>query len=359
MGKQTFISLLMSCLLVVCFSCTRHNITGDLLAGNGNVEVFTGNDTLNIPVKNGHFAFTLLPENTSCGYATIIINGEELASPLFIENTDFHIVQNADSTFSIEEGGEWQRQEREYATLLQKWTQKGEEFRIDMRRAGEERDIAGIMHCRAELQLLDEEWQKTEKQFIASYPNSPVCLYHAYINRTQGTYEDLQAKIELFTPEALATELGQKLSAFYEMKGQLEVGSIVPDFKLKTPEGKEISLYSTQAKVKILDFWASWCGPCRAESPYLKKVYTDFKDKGLEIIGISLDNKRDAWTKAIEEDQLPWAQVSSLLGRACPVAKLYRVNGIPDIFILDADNRIIAKKARGENIYRIVSAQLK
>ena len=357
MKVQGLIIGLALCLFSLCFSCTRHNVTGDLLEQDGWVTVLQDKDTLQkVPIRNGQFAFSLTPETAQ--YATLMINGEALASPLFIEQADFHIVQQADSSFTIEGGGELQRQEKEFATLAQAWYQKGEEFRIDMRRAGEERDIGGIMHCRAELQLLDEEWQKIERNFVATYPNSLVSVYHVFQNRTKGTYEDLKAKMELFSQEVLATDLGKELSEFYERKGQLEVGSTVPDFELKTPEGKTVSLYGTKAKVKILDFWASWCGPCRAESPNLKTVYEDYKDKGLEIIGISLDNKRDAWLKAIEEDQLPWVQVSSLMGRACPVAKLYRVNGIPDIFILDADNRIIAKKARGEQIRAIVSERL-
>lgn len=357
MKVQGLIIGLALCLFSLCFSCTRHNVTGDLLEQDGWVTVLQDKDTLQkVPIRNGHFAFTLTPAEAQ--YATLIINGEALASPLFVEQADFHLVQQADSTFTIEGGGELQSQEREFAALAQAWYQKGEEFRTDLRRAGEEHDIAGIMHCRAELQLLDEEWQEIEKNFVAAHPNSLVSVYHVFQNRTMGTYDNLKAKMELLSQDVLSTGLGKKLSAFYEMKGQLEVGSTVPDFELKTPEGKTVSLYGTKAKVKILDFWASWCGPCRAESPNLKAVYEEYKDKGLEIIGISLDNKRDAWLKAIEEDQLPWVQVSSLMGRACPVVKLYRVNGIPDIFILDANNRIIAKKARGEQIRAIVSERL-
>lgn len=355
--RQIFYMGLGLFLLALCFGCTRHNVTGVIMAQEGQVEVRLNNDSLlQIPVKDGHFAFTLTPGEAT--YAIITINGEALASPLFIEDATYHIVQQADSTFMIEGGGELQRQECEYANLLAEWTKKGEDFRIDLRRAGEEGDIGSIMHCRAELQLLDEEWQKIEKEFIATYPNSLVSLYHVFQNRTQGTYDDLKAKMELFKKEVLATDLGKKLETFYGQKGQLQVGSLVPDFELKTPEGKTISLYNIQAKVKILDFWASWCGPCRAESPNLKAVYEDFKDNGLEIISISLDNKREAWLKAIQEDQLPWIQVSSLMGRACPVAKLYNVNGIPDIFILDANNRIIAKKARGNQIRAIVAERL-
>ena len=136
------------CLSACCFSCSRHNVTGDLLVQKGQVTVLQGSDTLlQIPIKNGQFAFTLTPETAQ--YATLMINGEALASPLFVEQADFHLVQQADSSFTIEGGGELQRQEKEFATLAQAWYQKGEEFRIDMRRAGEERDIGGIMHCRA------------------------------------------------------------------------------------------------------------------------------------------------------------------------------------------------------------------
>lgn len=136
------------------------------------------------------------------------------------------------------------------------------------------------------------------------------------------------------------------------------MGGIAPDFTLETPEGEPISLYSIKSKVKILDFWASWCAPCRAENPNVKKVYEKYHDAGLEILSVSLDNKKERWIEAIKQDGLPWIHVSDLLGWECVAAKLYDIRGIPRVIVLDEDNRIVATGLRGKELDECVSKVL-
>lgn len=128
------------------------------------------------------------------------------------------------------------------------------------------------------------------------------------------------------------------------------IGKIAPDFSGPNPDGKIISLKENLGKVTIIDFWAAWCKPCRIENPNMVALYNDFKDKGLKIIGVSLDkeNAADAWKQAIEVDKLDWAHVSNLKHWKEPIALLYGVNEIPSIFILDEKGTIVAINLRGD-----------
>jgi thiol-disulfide isomerase/thioredoxin len=132
-----------------------------------------------------------------------------------------------------------------------------------------------------------------------------------------------------------------------QMKNLMKGGS-APDFSQSTPEGKPLSLSDFRGKVVLLDFWASWCGPCRRENPNVVKVYEKYKDKGFEILGISLDRDRDKWLAAIEADGLTWPHVSDLKGWQNEVAQLYGVRSIPHTVLVDADGSVIANKLRAE-----------
>ena len=135
-----------------------------------------------------------------------------------------------------------------------------------------------------------------------------------------------------------------------KVKTGLNIGDIAPDFSLNTPDGKTIQLSLLRGKVLLVDFWAAWCRPCRMENPNLVMAYQKFKDKGFDILGVSLDQNRDEWLKAIEKDKLTWTQVSDLKFWDSPIAALYQVNGIPMNFLLDKEGKIIAKNLRGEEL---------
>jgi peroxiredoxin len=141
-----------------------------------------------------------------------------------------------------------------------------------------------------------------------------------------------------------------KLENKVESLKKFAVGLKAPDFTAKDPNGKIISLKQSLGKVTIVDFWASWCGPCRKENPNVVALYNEFHSKGLNIIGVSLDDELNEWKNAIQKDKITWTQVSNLKKWSDPVAKLYEVEQIPSTFILDSNGTIVAKDLRGEEL---------
>lgn len=128
------------------------------------------------------------------------------------------------------------------------------------------------------------------------------------------------------------------------------VGGIAPDFEQNTPEGKPMKLSSLRGKIVLVDFWASWCGPCRRENPHVVKLYNKYKSKGFEVLGVSLDRTKDKWEKAIAKDKLTWSHVSDLKGWKNQVAKQYSVTSVPHTILLDQEGRILARNLRGADL---------
>ena len=149
------------------------------------------------------------------------------------------------------------------------------------------------------------------------------------------------------------------LTAFFSLntfaqKTGTEIGDLAPEIKLPNPNGDSISLSSLRGQVVLIDFWASWCGPCRKENPHVVEAVNNYKDKnfsigkGFTVYGVSLDKTKENWVKGIADDKLDWTNVSDLAHWACLPAKEYGVRGIPANFLIDKDGIIIAKNLRGD-----------
>jgi thiol-disulfide isomerase/thioredoxin len=188
----------------------------------------------------------------------------------------------------------------------------------------------------------------------------------SFIDKNPSSFANLAA-LQLFSNkeasfpyfEKVSSDMKKKypeqknLKAFYEyvdkMK-KLNVGSVAPEIKLNTPEGKELALSSLRGKVVLIDFWASWCGPCRKENPNVVRIYAAYHKKGFEVYSVSLDKDKNAWIKAIADDKLTWTHVSDLGYWQSAVVPLYEIKGIPMTILLDKEGKIVAKNLRGKEL---------
>lgn len=159
----------------------------------------------------------------------------------------------------------------------------------------------------------------------------------------------------LFSGSKYAKDLHKRI----ELLSKTAVGSTAPDIVLQDPFGKTISLSSLRGKTVLIDFWASWCKPCREESPNLVKAYNKYKTSGFEVFSVSLDDNRDAWQKAINDDKLLWTHVSDLMKWNSSVVSLYNIESIPFTVLIDGNGKIIAKNLRGKALDEKLAEVLK
>ncbi len=152
------------------------------------------------------------------------------------------------------------------------------------------------------------------------------------------------------------SRVGQELHQLLEDLMAVKEGSIAPDFSLKALDGSVIQLSALKGKFVFLDFWASWCIPCRKENPNVVKAFHLLKSSNIVFIGISLDgeNEKEAWEQAIEKDGLVWTQLSELRGFESPIAQLYKVTGVPRNFLIDPTGKIISLNLKGENLAQLI-----
>ena len=255
-------------------------------------------------------------------------------------------------------GGTLQEQLNDYQAVVWKANEEMRAIREKMNEASAERHFKTVNELRGKLEKVAE---KAQREMNGMLEKSGDNLFSVYI-RTAGMEQldlpRLKALYETLSEEARQWEPAKLLAARIASLEQVNEGAMAPDFTLPTPEGKDVSLYELKGKLKIVDFWASWCGPCRMENPNMVKLYADFKDKGLTVVSVSLDENKEKWLKAIEDDGLTWTHVSDLKGWRSEVVKLFNIDAVPTIFVLDAENRIIAKNLRGEALRTFVSERL-
>ncbi|HWV64490.1 TlpA disulfide reductase family protein [Chitinophaga sp.] len=216
----------------------------------------------------------------------------------------------------------------------------------------EKKDTTGYYAMVTAYRKLAKEKDELQEKFMLSHTNYYVSLVTFYENMG-GRVEDIAGTQQLLDKFPLALResgIGQKATALLKASALLGKNQVAPDFSAPTPDGKTMKLSDLRGKYVLLDFWASWCGPCRAENPNVVKAYNKFKDKNFDILGVSLDRTGDAakWTAAIEKDGLAWHHVSDLKWWKSDIAKLYMIHSIPQNFLLDPQGRIIATNLRGE-----------
>ena len=197
------------------------------------------------------------------------------------------------------------------------------------------------------------------EQFIQNEPASPATYF-----AVKYLFQKPASKLILIAADKMGKELPnslytKNLVSLAANIGPTVEGAIAPEISLKTPEGEILALSSLRGKVVLIDFWASWCGPCRKENPNVKKIYEKYKDQGFEIYAVSLDNNEAQWKGAIAKDGLAWKHVSELLGWKGTVSRAYGVGSIPQTFLLDKEGRIVKTGFRSHELESLIQPLLK
>jgi peroxiredoxin len=212
-----------------------------------------------------------------------------------------------------------------------------------------------------EVEKMYESTNKMREDFVKNNPASYVTPYLLSQIQYGKEVEELETMVNALDPKL------DSISAIVQIKEQIvklkkvAVGQIAPDFTQNDPDGNPVKfsdIYS-QNELTLLDFWAAWCGPCRAENPNVVAVYNDYKNKGFTVFGVSLDREKKAWLKAIADDKLTWTQVSDLAYWQNEASQMYAIQSIPSSLLVDKTGLIVAKNKRGDDLRKFVAEKLK
>jgi peroxiredoxin len=187
--------------------------------------------------------------------------------------------------------------------------------------------------------------------YISAHPSSPVSVNMVEDMAMMGEFSTIDSLYKMLSSAAQQTTTGKRLGKRIDILRRSAMGAQITDFVQADVNGKPVKIADYRGKYVFIDFWASWCGPCRAENPNVLKAYNTFKDKNFTVLGISLDDKADKWKEAIEKDGMPWVQVSDLKGFNNEVSSYYGIQAIPYSFLIDPNGKIIEKGLRGAELH--------
>ena len=345
--------------LAACNAQSGYKVTGTgegMPDGKAIIATVNGStlDTLaKADVKNGSFEFTGNVSEPTGAYIMVI--GQRGAIPFMLENANITI--SAGQAGLTVTGSEGQKIYDQFMAINATAQQEAMKLQQEYQAAnGDQAKIQAIQEAYAKLMT---DVQAKETELIKANPDSYVSAFVIASGMGQMEYEQLKERYNLLGEKAKAGAQGKAIAAQIAKLESTAIGQIAPNFTITTPEGESISLYDIKGKVKLIDFWASWCGPCRGENPHVVEIYKEYHPKGLEIFGVSLDNNKEAWVKAIADDGLVWKHGSDLKGWQSAPAQLYSVTGIPHTVLLDENNKIIAKNLRGDELKQKIAELLK
>ena len=345
--------------LAACNAQSGYKVTGTVEGmpdGKAIIATVNGSslDTLaKADVKNGSFEFTGNVSEPTGAYIMVI--GQRGAIPFMLENAN--ITVNAGQAGLTVTGSEGQKIYDQFMAINTTTQQEAMKLQQEYQAAnGDQAKMQAVQEAYAKL-MTDAQAKETE--LIKANPDSYVSTFVIVSGMGQMEYEQLKERYNLLGEKAKASAQGKAIAAQIAKLESTAIGQIAPNFTITTPEGESISLYDIKGKVKLIDFWASWCGPRRGENPHVVEIYKEYHPKGLEIFGVSLDNNKEAWVKAIADDGLVWKHGSDLKGWQSAPAQLYSVSGIPHTVLLDENNKIIAKNLRGDELKQKIAELLK
>lgn len=217
-----------------------------------------------------------------------------------------------------------------------------------------------------ELDAFDKKYETLEKEeaiiyqnFIRDFPNSIVSAYALNIYASTWGKKKTQELFGLLSSDNVNSKYGEKIISYINLNEEIKIGDHFVDFAMPNEKGITQKLSEVKGKVILLEFWASWCLPCRQENPKLVKTYDDFKAKGFEVFAVSLDKDKSSWLKAIDSDRLTWMHVSELNGDKNKAGLIYDVSGIPDNFLINQEGIIIGRNLKGDALRNKLEKVLK
>ena len=279
--------------------------------------------------------------------------------PMILENGDISVEFNKDTIQNSKIGGtknndKFQSYNNESQVIYKKMMKFQEANQQKMMAAQQAQDTATVSVLMKDFNKFQDDMNVQSKAFINKNPDAFISalLLENFLMRNYLTPEEVKAYYEKLDKSIVDTKSGKNIKKMLDAMTSVNVGSIAPDFSAPSPDGKMISLKESMGKVTLIDFWASWCGPCRKENPNVVAMYNELHEKGLNIIGVSLDKEGDSqkWKDAIAKDGLTWNHISNLKHWKEPIAEQYNVKSIPATFLLDASGKIVAKDLRGEEL---------
>lgn len=204
---------------------------------------------------------------------------------------------------------------------------------------------------------LQKELKKRITDYINTHNNSVVGAWAVTDNYYNATSTEIKELYDKFTTNVGKSYYGKKVKELYETTDKSGIGKRLKNFIAWDPEGRAVSIGNMQASYILLDFWASWCLPCRKENPHLKEVYKKYQDKGFEIVGFSLDDNKENWAQAIKHDGISWLSISDLKGWGkSEICDELGINNVPMNILLDKNKKVIARNLRGNDLDRFLSS---
>jgi len=267
--------------------------------------------------------------------------------PFFADNKDVAIVGDINNPKDVEiMASETQKELDAYNKQLNEYDVQIRDLYAVMQQAFSDNDSIKMDSLNKVGTALMEQQDNFRDDYIKAHPDSFVTHYILEQVKQDYPLDQLKEMMAGFTTKSIYSE---KLNDYIAKQERLEVGQPFIDFTLQTIDGENVMLSEriAQNKVTMIDFWASWCGPCRKENPVVKAAYEQFHELGFDVVGISVDQDEAAWLKAVEEDQLPWTQVRDSENNA---SELYMIYYIPSNFLFDQNGTMIAKGLRGDDL---------
>ncbi len=358
--KKLVVPFLLILMFAACETTNGYVIEGTLEGENTDGTELSlrkyaeGNQLITVDsamVTNGTFTFKGGPSKSPELHYIFFGKGQENI-PIIVEDGTIDITAQRDSLAFAKIGGTLQNELfYDFLQGSRVLSRKASSMNQDMRAAQAKRDTVTINSLREEYFELMEEAKDYELSYVKENPNALVSALVIFRILTTKAKDNtvVQELYDALSPEIKESNTGIKIKEALEKDANTSIGSKAPNFSAPNPNGEQLALNDVMGKVTIVDFWAAWCKPCRAENPNIVRVYNKYKDQGLSIVGVSLDRNANDWKKAIENDGLIWHNVSNV-NYFDEIAKLYNVDAIPASFILDENGIIVAKNLRGASL---------